>query len=115
MGTTNILDLNNRVDELEKSYPANKVVMSDGVTSVEEKIGNLLNGAVFEPFQAPGTSPFSEGGSGYTLKVKYNNTVIGYMAIRPKGYSTQAGRKVAIELYDANWNLMWEVHRDYPV
>lgn len=38
MGTTNILDLNNRVDELEKSYPASHVMLSDGVTSVEAKI-----------------------------------------------------------------------------
>jgi hypothetical protein len=101
--------------ELTESYPANKVMMSDGETSVEEKIGNLLNGAVFEPFQAPGTNPFAEGGSGYILKVKYNNTVIGYMAMRPKRYSTQSDRKVAIELYDASWGLIWEVHRDYPV
>lgn len=104
MGTTNTLDLNNRINEL-----------SDGVTSVEDAVGNLLNGAVFEPFQAPGTSPFGEGGSGYILKIKYNNTIIGYMAIRPKGYSTSSGRKVALELYDTSWNLIWEVHRSYPV
>lgn len=41
MGTTNILDLNNRVSEIAQSYPADKVMMSDGVTSVEEKIGNV--------------------------------------------------------------------------
>ena len=44
MGTTNILDLNNRVDELEKSYPAEQVMMSDGVTSVEEALDELENG-----------------------------------------------------------------------
>ena len=38
MGTTNILDLNNRVDEMEKSYPATQVMMSDGVTSVEDAL-----------------------------------------------------------------------------
>lgn len=38
MGTTNILDLNNRVDELAKSYPADKVMMSDGGTSVEDAV-----------------------------------------------------------------------------
>ena len=47
MGTTNILDLNNRVDKLEKSYPAEQVMMSDGVTSVEDKIhigyGTMVN------------------------------------------------------------------------
>lgn len=42
MGTTNILDLNNRVDELEKSYPANKVMLSDGVTSVEDALDEEL-------------------------------------------------------------------------
>ena len=48
MGTTNTLDLNNRINELADSYPANKVVMSDGTTSVEdaldevaEKMGNM--------------------------------------------------------------------------
>jgi hypothetical protein len=40
MSTTNILDLNNRIDELTKSYPANKVMMPDGVTSVEDAISN---------------------------------------------------------------------------
>ena len=41
MSTTNILDLNNRVGELAESYPASKVMLSDGTTSVEEKIGNM--------------------------------------------------------------------------
>ena len=38
MSTTNILDLNNRIDELADSYPADKVMMSDGVTSVEDRL-----------------------------------------------------------------------------
>ena len=42
MSTTNILDLNNRVDELEKSYPADKVMMSDGETSVEDAVDNVF-------------------------------------------------------------------------
>ena len=145
MGTTNTLDLNNRVSALEKAAidgltasdvaydntdsgltaanvqeavdglrHADNIMMSDGVTSVEDDIGNLLNSAVFEPFQAPGTSPFAEGGSGYILKVKYNNTILGYFIIRPKGFSGTGNRKVALELYDANWSQAWEVHRDYP-
>lgn len=48
MGTTNILDLNNRVDELEKSYPASHVMLSDGVTSVEDKIGNMRMSKLWE-------------------------------------------------------------------
>lgn len=44
MGTTNILDLNNRVDELEKSYPASQVMMSDGTTSVEEAVDEVASG-----------------------------------------------------------------------
>jgi len=43
MSTTNILDLNNRVDGLEKSYSANKVMMSDGVTSVEDAVDEINN------------------------------------------------------------------------
>ena len=42
MSTTNILDLNNRVSELAQSYPADKVIMSDGVTSVEEVFSGLV-------------------------------------------------------------------------
>ena len=49
MGSTNILDMNNRISALEKavdevaeSYPANKVMMSDGVTSVEDVINNVM-------------------------------------------------------------------------
>lgn len=38
MSTTNILDLNNRIDELAISYPATQVMLSDGVTSVEDKL-----------------------------------------------------------------------------
>ena len=41
MGTTNTLDLNNRVTELAGSYPADKVMMSDGVTSVEDALDAL--------------------------------------------------------------------------
>ena len=51
MSTTNTLDLNNRVnklekdvDELAKSYPAAKVMMSDGVTSVEDAVDKLTSG-----------------------------------------------------------------------
>ena len=43
MGTTNILDLNNRVSELAQSYPADKVRMSDGVTSVEDALDAVAN------------------------------------------------------------------------
>lgn len=38
MSTTNILDLNNRIDELAESYPATQIMMSDGVTSVEDAL-----------------------------------------------------------------------------
>ena len=41
MSTTNILDLNNRIDELAETYPANNVMMSDGVTSVEDALDDL--------------------------------------------------------------------------
>lgn len=44
MGTTNILELNNRVDKLEKSYPADNVMMADGVTSVEDAVDELKSG-----------------------------------------------------------------------
>ena len=43
MSTTNILDLNNRIDELTESYPADKVMLSDGVTSVEDKVDELTD------------------------------------------------------------------------
>ena len=42
MSTTNILDLNNRVGELAESYPASKVMMSDGVTSVEDAVDEVV-------------------------------------------------------------------------
>lgn len=45
MGTTNILDLNNRVDELEKSFPANKVVMTGG-GNVEDAIDEVADGLI---------------------------------------------------------------------
>ena len=48
MSTTNILDLNNRVGELAESYPASKVMMSDGVTSVEEAMGNMRMAKLWE-------------------------------------------------------------------
>lgn len=55
MGTTNILDLNNRVDEMEKSYPAEQVMMSDGVTSVEEAVNDIVGGTATD-FQAWGNN-----------------------------------------------------------
>ena len=42
MGSTNILDMNNRVDDLEKSYPANKVVMTGGGNVENSLTGRLL-------------------------------------------------------------------------
>ena len=41
MSTTNILDLNNRIDELADSYPASKVMLSDDVTSVKDALDGL--------------------------------------------------------------------------
>ena len=41
MSTTNILDLNNRIDELAESYPADKVMMSDGA-SVEADLASAV-------------------------------------------------------------------------
>ena len=41
MSTTNILDLNNRIDKLTASYPADKVMLSDGTTSVEDALDEL--------------------------------------------------------------------------
>lgn len=41
MSTTNILDMNNRIDELSESYPADKVMMSDGATSVEDAVDEV--------------------------------------------------------------------------
>lgn len=42
MSTTNILDLNNRIDELADSYPAAKVMLSDGVTSVGDALDAVM-------------------------------------------------------------------------
>ena len=82
--------------------------------AVDEVASDLLNSTIFEPFTAPDANPFAEGGSGYLLKVKYNNTILGYLVIRPKGYSGTGGRKIALELFDKNWGAVWEIHRDYP-
>ena len=47
MSTTNILDLNNRIDELADSYPASKVMLNSG-DSVEEKMGNVKMAKLWE-------------------------------------------------------------------
>ena len=67
MGTTNILDLNNRVDELAESYPADKVMMSDGVTSVEDALDNIRCG-VFE------NAPSVSGNSNADITVPFGYT-----------------------------------------
>lgn len=62
MGTTNILDLNNRVDELEKSYPASQVMMTDGVTSVEEAVDEVTEKITIpESIQAITSSVIASG------------------------------------------------------
>lgn len=65
MGTTNILDLNNRVDELEKSYPANKVMMSDGVTSVEEAVDELKANITSGPTALSFDTEYTASSDGY--------------------------------------------------
>ena len=43
MGTTNILDLNNRVNALDELRHADNIMMSDGETSVEDKVDEVAN------------------------------------------------------------------------
>lgn len=74
MGTTNILDLNNRVDELEKSYPASQVMMSDGVTSVEDALANIGNDTNLGNVQGSGTIALDDSVSNY----RFIQILIGY-------------------------------------
>ena len=84
------------------------------IEAVESGVTGLIGNVTFEPYQAPGSNPFAEDGSGYLLKVTYKSTLLGYLVIRPRGYANPAGRKIAIELFDSGWHGVWEIHRDYP-
>ena len=67
MGTTNTLDLNNRVDKMEKSYPAEQVMMSDGVTSVEEALTANSLGTRVEIKSYTQSNPYTAPSDGYFL------------------------------------------------
>ena len=108
MGTTNILDLNNRVDKLEKSYPATQVMMSDGVTSVEDvvdevgtysttpvKIGNWLGNDLYRKVINIGALPNNSDkrvASGLT-----NEHVVNIY-----GYATNGGWTIPLPFISAN-------------
>lgn len=66
MSTTNILDLNNRIDELAESYPATQVVMPDGVTSVADALPKVTDW-----YTVP--SDITVGSVGYGIIVSFSN------------------------------------------
>ena len=78
MSTTNILDLNNRINELAESYPANKVMMSDGVTSVEDATNftqSLINTIKETRFDITAISGDQTSFTGYGIYNSYTKTV----------------------------------------
>ena len=71
MGTTNILDLNNRVSELAESYPASKVLMNDGA-SVEADLASAV------PRTATGTTLSTLNSAvGQLSETQKSNCIIG--------------------------------------
>lgn len=68
MGTTNILDLNNRVSELAQSYPASKVLLNSG-DSVEERVdANIISQAARVDISSYGESnPYTCPTDGYVV------------------------------------------------
>ena len=88
--------------------------ISNELDALKSGLTGLASNVVFEPQNAPDTSnPFGDDGSGYILKIKYNDVILGYLVIRPKNY-VQSGTssKIALELYDASWSKIWNVVRD---
>lgn len=67
--------------ELTKSYPASQVMMSDGVTSVEDKFGVQTIGTAVDI-------------SGYTINNKYTIPTDGYIAIR----ASSSGANVRVRI-----------------
>jgi len=59
----------------------------------------------------PSLQTLDENGHGVILNLYNSQRHVGYLVLRPMNYIYN-GRKIALQLYDNNWNSVWEVFRD---
>lgn len=65
-------------------------------------------------YSNPSEQTLDENGHGVILNLYNSQQHVGYLVFRPLNYITGSGKKIALQLYDKNWNNVWEIFRDTP-
>lgn len=95
----------------EGAWDADDFAATTIANELDSLKSGLISSIVLSIYGNPDIAPFEENASGVVFEIKNNGTVLGYLVIRPKNYSSPSNYPNAIELYNASWEGIWSITR----